>query len=131
MRDDIERIPLAGEVVLDAPKHQRAAVPRCRGAHFVGREALLAIDRKTDRPVRVGLKLGSRRIAREHSEVFSGTERVGEVTSGTFSPTLESSIAMAYVTRGCAGPGTVVEVDIRGKREPAEVVPLPFYKRVK
>ena len=96
---------------------------------FIGRAALLKIREIPNRPQRVGLKLDSRRIAREHSEVFAGADRIGEVTSGTFSPTLEQSIAMAYVAATHAAIGTAVEVDIRGKRESATVVPLPFYKR--
>jgi aminomethyltransferase len=98
---------------------------------FIGRDELVKIKSQPDRPVRVGLKLASRRIAREHSEVFAGTDRIGEVTSGTFSPTLEQSIAMAYVPASHSIAGTPVEIDIRGKREAAEIVALPFYKRVK
>lgn len=96
---------------------------------FIGREALLRIKAQPPQSVRVGLRLASKRIAREHSEVFVGETRVGEVTSGTFSPTLEQSIAMAYVAAGHSVPGSSVEVDIRGKRESATIVPLPFYKR--
>ena len=98
---------------------------------FIGREALIAIGAQSQRPVRVGLKLGSRRIAREHSPVFAGDERIGEVTSGTFSPTLEQSIAMAYVPAAWSQWGSSLEVDIRGKREAATVVSLPFYNRAK
>lgn len=96
---------------------------------FIGRDELTKIKALPNRPVRVGLQLGSRRIAREHSEVFLGNERIGQVTSGTFSPTLEQSIAMAYVAGPRSSTGTTLEVDIRGKRETATVVPLPFYKR--
>jgi aminomethyltransferase len=96
---------------------------------FIGREELTRIKGVPNRPVRIGLQLASRRIARELAEVFVGSERIGQVTSGTFSPTLERSIAMAYVPAGHASPGTSVEIDIRGKREAAEVVALPFYKR--
>jgi len=98
-------------------------------ADFIGKEAL--IKRKANAPdrQRVGLKLASRRIAREGSQIFSGTTVVGQVTSGTFSPTLEASIAMGYVPRDLAAEGTSLEIDIRGKREPATVVPLPFYRR--
>jgi aminomethyltransferase len=56
---------------------------------------------------------------------------VGEVTSGTFSPTLERPIAMAYVDRAHAEPNTELMVDIRGRSEPARVVKLPFYRRQK
>lgn len=98
---------------------------------FIGKTALQKIHTTPNRPVRVGLKLESRRIAREHSEVYAGDSRIGEVTSGTFSPTLEQSIAMAYVAADKSQPGTSIEVDIRGKREPAVVVSLPFYRRSK
>ena len=97
---------------------------------FIGRDALVKIKAQPNRPVRVGLKLASRRIAREHSELYVGDKRIGQVTSGTFSPTLEQSIAMAYVDTASSALGTSVEVDIRGKREAATVVALPFYKRV-
>ena len=99
--------------------------------NFVGRDRLVEIAQRTNRLVRVGLKLNSRRIAREHSEVCAGNERIGEVTSGSFSPTLDQSIAMAYVPGSYSVPGTLIEIDIRGKREAAEVVSLPFYKRAK
>jgi aminomethyltransferase len=54
---------------------------------------------------------------------------VGQVTSGTFSPTLGQPIAMAYVAPQYAAPRTALDVDIRGAAEPARVVPLPFYQR--
>lgn len=98
-------------------------------ADFIGKDALQRIhDNPTDRQ-RVGLKLTGRRIAREGAELFAGDESIGRVTSGTFSPTLEQSIAMGYIQSSHAAPGTTVEVDIRGRREAAEVCPLPFYKR--
>lgn len=97
---------------------------------FIGREALIRIKAQPKRVVRVGMKLASRRIAREHAEVYVGDQRVGVVSSGTFSPTLEQSIAMGYVAPEAASVGSAVQIDIRGKRESATVVPLPFYKRV-
>lgn len=96
---------------------------------FIGREALIAAKAHPRYPRRIGLELSGRRIAREGAEVYAGGERVGRVTSGTFSPTLEKSIAMAYVAPECAIIGTSLEVDIRGKRETATVMKLPFYKR--
>ena len=55
--------------------------------------------------------------------------QTGAVTSGTLSPTLGEPIAMAYVTPSDAEPGTILDVGIRDQRVPAEVVPLPFYRR--
>ena len=100
-------------------------------AEFIGREAVLVARDRADRSRRVGLRLDGRRIAREGAAIFNGDTGVGEVTSGTFSPTLEVVIAMAYVEPAAADVGTALEVDIRGKRVAAEVVKLPFYRRVR
>jgi aminomethyltransferase len=53
----------------------------------------------------------------------------GIITSGTQSPSLGEAVAMGYVATADAEPGTMVDVEIRGQRVPAEVVALPFYKR--
>ncbi len=98
-------------------------------APFVGRGAVLAARDRDGRRQRVGLRLDGRRIAREGAEVVGDGAAVGLVTSGTFSPTLEAAIGMAYVDPAWAETGTSVEVDIRGKRTTAVVVDLPFYKR--
>jgi aminomethyltransferase len=96
---------------------------------FIGRGALVAAKANPARPRRVGLELAGRRIAREGAAVLSGETAIGHVTSGTFSPTLQRSIAMAYVHADHATIGTELLVDIRGSREPARIVKLPFYKR--
>ena len=74
----------------------------------------------------VGLSLDGRQAAREGAAVFAGNEQVGIVTSGGFSPSLERPIATAYVTSVHAAPGTVLEIDVRGKRLTATVTPMPF-----
>jgi aminomethyltransferase len=99
------------------------------GREFIGREVLVKIGSQPNRQVRVGLELSGRRIPREHYPVLAGSERAGEVTSGTFSPTLQKSIAMAYVQPQFAKAGTELAVDIRGAAEACRVVELPFYKR--
>ncbi len=97
---------------------------------FVGR---LALERFKAAPprARVGLVLEGKRIARQGSAVYSGDTQVGEVTSGTFSPTLQVSLAMAYVDRAARQTGTKLAVDVRGHREPGRVVKLPFYTRAR
>jgi aminomethyltransferase len=96
---------------------------------FIGREALVR-EQADPRPwKRIGLELQGRRIAREGFTILDGGEPVGHVTSGTFSPTLEKSIAMGYVEPNHARPGTELKVDIRGRPVPSRVVKLPFYKR--
>lgn len=95
---------------------------------FIGRDALAQL-KNAPQSTRIGLELNGKRVAREHCGVQAAGEVIGEVTSGTFSPTLEKPIAMAYVRPDHASPGTQLAIDIRGKLEPARVVPLPFYKR--
>ncbi len=96
---------------------------------FVGRAALEKARAEGPRTKLVGLVLRARGIARHGYPVFSGARQIGRVTSGTLSPTLGQPVAMAYVTPSRAEPGTIVEVGIRDQRVPAEVVPLPFYRR--
>ena len=77
----------------------------------------------------VGLRVDGRSIARSGYDILAGDIPAGVVTSGTLSPTLDRVIAMGYVLVEFASPAQVVQVDIRGKRTEAEVVPLPFYSR--
>jgi aminomethyltransferase len=96
---------------------------------FIGREAMLKNKENSNRPVRVGLEIEGKRIAREQAAVLASGQKIGVVTSGTFAPTLEKVIAMAYVDPAFAAVGSTCEVDIRGKSSPARVVRLPFYDR--
>lgn len=79
----------------------------------------------------VGLELSGRRIARQGQAVLAEGRQIGEITSGTLSPTLGKSIAMAFVSSEHAEKGTSVEVDLGRSREAANVVAMPFYKRSK
>lgn len=99
------------------------------GREFHGRAALIEARDRPALPRRVGLQCAGRRVPREGYAIFAGETQVGYITSGTFSPTLEKPIAMAYVTREASAVGTDLTVDLRGRREPAHVVKLPFYRR--
>lgn len=99
------------------------------GYDFPGRDALLQIQKTPPSLTRIGLELAGQRVARQGYPILGQGTRVGEVTSGTFSPTLKKPIAMGYVSREAAQPGTELEVDIRGRPEAARVVELPFYRR--
>jgi aminomethyltransferase len=95
---------------------------------FVGRDPLVL--RKDSPPLaRIGLILDGKRIARQGAKVLSGEREIGLVTSGTFSPTLQASIAMALVAPDARAVGSPASVDVRGHRESGRVVKLPFYKR--
>lgn len=105
------------------------AVKPDKGA-FIGRDALR--QPAGDKPVRVGLVLDGKRAAREGTPIVSPDgQPLGNVTSGSFAPWLEQSIAMGYVPPASAAPGTRLKVDARGTLLDAAVAPLPFYKRPK
>jgi aminomethyltransferase len=96
---------------------------------FIGVEALRVIHEKGPARKLVGLELEGKRIARQGTSIKSGEKIVGEVTSGTLSPTLGKSIAMAYVDTNFAAEGTDLQADLKGTLNRAKVVKLPFYKR--
>jgi aminomethyltransferase len=98
---------------------------------FLGRDALTARREDGSLRQRVGLVLSGKRIAREGAAVLHQGRQIGKVTSGTFSPTLNQSIAMAYVEQLFTQRGLQCEVDVRGKSEPARLATLPFYSRKK
>lgn len=96
---------------------------------FIGKAGLLARGEPARK--RVGLKVVGRGIIREHVTVYVKDRVAGVTTSGTHAPYLGYPIALALLDIAYAEPGTQVEADVRGRRIAAEVVPLPFYKRVK
>ncbi len=96
---------------------------------FIGKAALVGIEQAGAKRKRVGLQLAGKRIAREGAIVLKDGQPIGQVTSGTFSPTLEKAIAMAFVSVDLAQIGATVDIDIRGKNEVATIVALPFYSR--
>lgn len=98
-------------------------------ADFIGKKALE--EKGPAARIRIGLKITGRGIAREHCDVYIGDKKVGATTSGTFCPHINQAVAMALVETEAARVGTQVEVDVRGRRIEAEVIPLPFYKRAK
>ena len=93
---------------------------------FIGAERVLRDLAEGTAQVRVGLSLEGRQAAREGAEVYAGGQKVGVLTSGGFSPSLQRPIAMAYVDRAQAVVGTALEIDVRGKRLPATVTAMPF-----
>jgi aminomethyltransferase len=98
---------------------------------FRGREALLR-RKEEGVPARLrALRMAGRLIPRAHYPVFDERgDQIGETTSGTFSPTLREGIALAYLSPPDRhAPGATVEVDVRGRRGPAEVVKPPFVER--
>jgi aminomethyltransferase len=97
--------------------------------NFIGADALRKVQAAGPARKLVGLELEGNRIARQGYSIVSDGKAVGEITSGTLSPTLGKSIAMGYVDANLADEGTTLGVDLKGSIVPAKVVKLPFYKR--
>jgi aminomethyltransferase len=96
---------------------------------YIGEQAVLN-DLENPQNLLVALEFDSRRAARAHDPVFQGADKppVGQITSGSVSPSLGKAVALALVQPDVAEPGTVLEVEIRGRCFVASVVRLPFYK---
>ncbi len=97
---------------------------------FIGRERLLEQKERGLARTLVGFEMLERGIARQGYAVLHQGNRVGQVTSGTQTPFLRKAIGMAYVPTALSRPESPIEIDVRGRVTKAQVVPLPFYKRV-
>jgi aminomethyltransferase len=96
---------------------------------YIARDALLrARDEGVDRTL-VAFNMVGRGIARHGMSIMNGADKIGEVTSGGHSPTLDRSIGLGYVPTGNFGEGTRFQIDVRGRLVEAEVTKLPFYSR--
>jgi aminomethyltransferase len=115
-----ETSPIEAGLVFGINKRRRAE-GGYSGAERINREIVDGTARKW-----TGLKIEGRMPAREGAEVYSGDEKIGVVTSGGFSPSLGYPIAVAYVASAHAAQGTALEIEVRNKRLPATVVPMPF-----
>jgi aminomethyltransferase len=96
---------------------------------FIGSEAIARAREEGTAERLVPFVLTERGIPREHNPILLDSERVGEVTSGTHSPSLEIGIGMGYLRSDLAEPGTEVSIDVRGKRRAARVESKPLYRK--
>ena len=97
---------------------------------WVGRDALQRIQAAPTRHL-VGITTSGPRVPRQGYALFAGEERIGEVVSGTVSPTLGTNIGTAYVPLGHGQPGDPVLLDVKGKRQEAQYCALPFFSRTR
>ncbi|MFO1518414.1 MAG: glycine cleavage system aminomethyltransferase GcvT [bacterium] len=96
---------------------------------FIGREVLQKQNDGGLSRCRVGFSMVDEGIARADYPIFSGEEKIGWVSSGTYSPSLDKSIGCGYVPKSFSTLGKNFEIEIRGKKKKAVVVATPFYKR--
>jgi aminomethyltransferase len=95
--------------------------------NFIGKDALLEQKSEGVKKKRMGIRMLDAGVPRQHFDVFKDREKIGSVTSGTFSPLLQYGIAMMYVAIENATQGERVKVKIRGRMADGEMVKFPFY----
>ena len=98
---------------------------------FAGAAALRALKQSGIKKKLVGLEMTGRGIARHGYKVFQADKEIGIVTSGTFAPTLNKAVGLAFVDINSSAPDTEISVTIRDSQSPAKIVKIPFYKRLK
>ena len=96
---------------------------------FVGSDVLRRQQEHGAQRKLIGLTVPGRSAPRAGYDILDHGQKVGRITSGSFSATLDTSIAMGYVLVRYADPGQALQVDIRGRETQAQVVTLPFYTR--
>jgi aminomethyltransferase len=97
---------------------------------WIGRAALERVQRSPARKL-VGIRSDGPRVPRQGYKLYDGARELGEVCSGSPSPTLDTNIGTAYVPLDSGAPGDRVEIDIKGKRQEARFCALPFYSRTR
>jgi aminomethyltransferase len=98
---------------------------------FIGSDVLKKQKAEGAAKKLVGFEMIERAIGRHGYDVYLDGQKAGVVTSGTQTPFLKKAIGMAYLPSDRTDPGTEFEIDIRGRRAKAAVIPMPFYKRPK
>ena len=103
---------------------------RISNGGFIGSKTILEQLTNGIKQIRVGIKPEGKIIARQKTKIFNDSESIiGEVTSGTFGPSVNGPVAMGYVDNKFSKKDTKVFLEIRGKKYPANICGLPFYKK--
>jgi len=97
--------------------------------NFIGREPILKLKEQGLKRKLVAFELLDKAFPRQHYEIQKNGKKIGEVTSGTFSPSLDKGIGLGYVPIEHSEAGTELDIMIRGKQNKAVVVKAPFYKQ--
>lgn len=123
-------MPLYGHELSETISPLEADLPfvvKMNKEDFIGKNALVAKGQPAK--VRVGFKITGRGIVREDADIFIEDTQIGETTSGSHAPYLGYPIAMGMVEREYSAIGTVVDIEVRGRKISAEIVSVPFYQR--
>lgn len=124
--------PLYGHELSDSISPLEASLAwtvKLNKGSFLGRDQLMKQKEEGLSQKRVGLIMEDRAIAREHYPILAAENKIGFISSGTYSPSLDKNIACGYVPSQFSEKGTEICVEVRAKPNRARVCELPFYKR--
>ena len=103
---------------------------RIENGDFIGSNVIKNQINEGVKQTRVGIKPEGRIIAREKTKIFNEADLlIGEITSGTFGPSVNGPVAMGYIEKEFSKKDTKVFLEVRGKKHPANICGLPFYKK--
>ena len=103
---------------------------RVSKGNFIGSDKIHKQLAEGVNKIRVGIKPEGRVIAREKTKIFNQSDlHIGEITSGTFGPSVNGPVAMGYVENEFSKKNTKIFLEVRGKKHPASICGLPFYKK--
>jgi aminomethyltransferase len=103
---------------------------RLNNGGFIGSQNIISQINDGAKKIRVGIKPEGRLIAREKTKIYDENElMIGEVTSGTFGPSVNGPIAMGFIDKNFSKKETKIFLEVRGKKYPANICGLPFYKK--
>ena len=103
---------------------------RIENGDFIGSDIIKNQINEGVKQMRVGIKPEGRIIAREKTKIFNEADLlIGEITSGTFGPSVNGPVAMGYIEKEFSKKDTKVFLEVRGKKHPANICGLPFYKK--
>ena len=103
---------------------------RISKGNFIGSDIIIKQLNNGVKKIRVGIKPEGKIIAREKTKIFNQSDiHIGEITSGTFGPSVNGPVAMGYIENKFSKKDTKVFLEVRGKKHPANICGLPFYKK--
>ena len=119
-----------GKTPIEANLKWAISKDRISKGDFIGSDIIIKQLNNGVQKVRVGIKPEGRIIAREKTKIFNQSDlHIGEITSGTFGPSVNGPVAMGYVENEFSKKDTKVFLEVRGKKHPANICGLPFYKK--
>ena len=96
---------------------------------FIGKERILAQKENKPKKYLVGFKMIQRGVPRHGQDIFIDGEKAGVVTSGTYGPYVEKFLGLGYVPYDNRKRGTILEIDMRGRKKEAKIIRTPFYRK--